>query len=162
MISDPWVRGNVESVNLISNLGFSMRNLAAMLEGFVYEKLAIVWSFHPSEVRDTREWIETARFLNGISDFAVVIVAHPPVIGRLASMKAELTESGLTVFVQSFRGRFGGRSYPEAYTETERRALRDLMSSEYDYEYTVNCATRHRHTGINQHTDEPRPDQTLR
>lgn len=127
---------NVHSVNLITNLIFSVVQYKKMLDHFDKKKLAIVASYHPTEVKNHDKRMESAKYMQDNFDFAVIMVAYPPSL-ELQAIKKELNDCGYTVFVQSFVGDYAGKKYPHAYTEYERKLLRSIFYSRHDYEFFV-------------------------
>ena len=69
---------NAASVNLITNLSFSYRQYKQILADCRQEKIAILATFHPTEVADHAAWLETARSISCDYDLAIVMVAYPP------------------------------------------------------------------------------------
>ena len=128
---------NVKSVNLITNLSFSVAQYEKMLGDFDKKKLAVVASYHPTEVTDHARWLESAEYMQDNYDFAVIVVAYPPSLGILSALKKELNEHGHTVFVQSFVGDYEGKKYPYAYTQDEKQFLKSIFYSRHDYEFFV-------------------------
>lgn len=128
---------NVESVNLITNLGFPSRSYRRWFADFDRSKLALVASYHPTQVADFRAWCATAVDLAGEVDLCVCMVAHPDRIADLESSIPALRNEGLSVFVQPFIGYLGGRTYPESYTAEEKDRLRRLVFSRHDWEFLV-------------------------
>jgi hypothetical protein len=126
------------SINLITNLSFRYRQYKALMAGFREDKIAIVASFHPSEVKDHDAWLETATAMAADYDFAAVLVAYPPLLGGIAGYRAELLARGIETFVQPFIGVLGTKSYPRDYSAEERSFLRGIMYSRHDVEYLLN------------------------
>jgi MoaA/NifB/PqqE/SkfB family radical SAM enzyme len=128
---------NVTSLNLITNLSFSIRKYKEFFSGFDITKVGLVASYHPSEVKNRDRFIKTARFMDQTVDFMVILVGYPPHLEDLPALRRELKSHGLEVFVQAFVGWYEGKEYPYAYTAEEKALLREIFYSEYDYEYLV-------------------------
>ncbi len=128
---------NIEGVNLITNLSYSEERYRAWFADFDRSKIALVASFHPTEVRDKRSWLETALALAGETDLSVCMVAHPERLEDLSQTVPTFRAKGLTVFVQAFIGVYRGRFYPEAYSEQERGLLRPFFYSRHDWEFLL-------------------------
>ncbi|MFC1851716.1 hypothetical protein ACFL27_16115 [candidate division CSSED10-310 bacterium] len=128
---------NVCSLNLITNLSFSYHQFQKFFRDFDQQKIALVASYHPTEVTDKKKWIRTACRLKEKYDLAVVLVAYPPLIKVLPEIKAELVAQGLDVFIQAFIGDHHGQVYPAAYTAAEKKYLRPVFYSRHDYEFFV-------------------------
>jgi hypothetical protein len=128
---------NVEGVNLITNLSYSAERYRAWFADFDRSKIALVASFHPTEIRDRQLWLETALALARETDLSVCMVAHPERFEDLAEAVPAFRSQGLTVFVQAFIGVYRGRLYPEAYSAQERDFLRPLFYSRHDWEFLL-------------------------
>ena len=118
---------NVSAVNLITNLSYSAERYRAWFADFDRSKIALVASFHPTEVRDRESWLETALALAGEASLSICMVAHPERFEDLAEAVPAFRARGLTVFVQPFIGRYRGRLYPEEYSAEERAFLRPVL-----------------------------------
>ncbi len=129
--------GNVIAINLISNLSFSYQQYLKMFQGFEIAKVALVASFHPTQVKDANRWLETALRMKEMVDLAVVVVGWPPVLAQLPEIKASFEAQGISVFTQAFQGWFAGRKYPEAYSKEELSILEEIFYSRHDYEHMV-------------------------
>lgn len=129
---------NCAGVNLISNLSFRSNQYDQVLDGFDLDKVAMVASFHPTEIKDVPAWVETARYLNSRIDFSVVLVAYPPLITQLSESVTMLRDAGLQVAVQAFVGTLEGRRYPQSYSDEEKEIIRHVMYSRHDYEHWIN------------------------
>ncbi|MEM7586017.1 MAG: hypothetical protein AAF560_21685 [Acidobacteriota bacterium] len=132
---------NVVALNLISNLSFRYKQYQKILDGFDLSKVALVCSYHPTQVKDRAVWRETAVRMSKLVDLAVIVVAWPPVLDRIEDFKKEFADAGLTVFVQAFNGWVNGKKYPDSYSEEERALLRSLAYSRHDYAHMVELKT---------------------
>lgn len=128
---------NVRSLNLITNLSFPIERYEKSFLDFDQSKIAIVASYHPTEIKDKQGWFETALYMNKSFDFAAVLVAYPPLIKDLPAIRDQLNSEGIEVFVQGFIGNYEGREYPAAYSEEEKQVLREVFYSRHDYEFFV-------------------------
>lgn len=129
---------NVHSVNLITNLSFSVAQYDKVFKGFDQSKIALVASFHPTEVNDHEGWFHKAATLNQKYDFAVIMVGFPDFFDQLQDYKNYLNALGVEVFIQPFVGPLNGKHYPQDYSEEQRKLLREMIYSRHDYEYLVN------------------------
>ena len=128
---------NTDTVNLISNLSFKYHQYQKIFQGFELSKLALVCSFHPTEIKDIDGWIETAAKMNNDVDLAIVLVAWPPLMDSLKANKQRLEREGLDVFVQAFHGWHEEQKYPESYSEADRDLLKSVFYSQHDYNHMV-------------------------
>lgn len=128
---------NVRSLNLITNLSFSLKQYDKIFKGFDESKIALVASFHPTEVKNHMEWFEKAAAMDQRFDFAVICVGFPDFIDDLRNYKNTLNGLGVTVFIQPFLGEYKGRHYPKDYTREQHDALKSMIYSRHDYEYMM-------------------------
>jgi MoaA/NifB/PqqE/SkfB family radical SAM enzyme len=129
---------NVRSINLLTNLSLRKDRYAKLWSGFDDSKVAMVASYHPTEVKDLDQWLETAIYAHGRFDFAICLVAWPPILSEIPNLKDRFERNGLSVFVQAFIGLYNGREYPRSYTDEERENLKALFYSRHDYEFLMN------------------------
>jgi len=129
---------NVRSLNLITNLSFQPAQYDRIFEGIPKEKIALVASFHPTEVKSADAWITAAQELASYLDLTTMSVAYPPAIPRLGEIRDKFAAAGLEHFVQPFIGEFQGKVYPQSYSDEERRAIRAVIYSRHDYEFLLN------------------------
>ena len=128
---------NVRSLNILTNLSFSVDYYKRMLSDIDASKWAFVASFHPTEVKDRSKWIESGRFFNEKFDFAVILVAYPPLIDELTENRAMLKAQGFEVFIQAYIGYYEEKLYPDSYTVGEKELLKSLFYSRHDFEFLV-------------------------
>ncbi|MDR4498218.1 MAG: hypothetical protein MRK02_09910 [Candidatus Scalindua sp.] len=128
---------NVISVNLLTNLSFSPAQYDKFFERVNKSKIAIVASFHPTEVKDRKTWMKTACYMQEEFDFSVVLVAYPPLIKKLPVIKEALNNLGIEVAIQGLIGKYNEREYPFAYTSEEKMLLRKICYSRHDYEFWI-------------------------
>lgn len=129
---------NVKHLNLITNLSFDYQKYTELLAGYDQQKLAIVASYHPTQIKNKSKWIRTAQQMNQKFDFAVVLVAYPPLLQELPDLINELKQEGIEVFVQGYIGEYGDKQYPDSYTIEEKSLLKKIMYSRHDYEFFIN------------------------
>lgn len=67
----------------------------------------------------------------------VCCLAYPPHIPRMAEFKREFDAQGVYMNLAVFWGRFKGRQYPFAYSDEEKRIIKEVIGSEVSPE-TVN------------------------
>jgi MoaA/NifB/PqqE/SkfB family radical SAM enzyme len=130
---------NIKHLNLITNLSFDYKRYTELLKGYNHQKIAIVASYHPTQIRDKRKWLDTALQINKEFDFAVILVAYPPLLRELPLLVNELKQAGLEVFIQGFIGNYDNKQYPYSYTAEEKTFLKEIMYSRHDYEFFINC-----------------------
>lgn len=130
-------QSNTDTVNLISNLSFKYFQYQKIFRGFDLSKVALVCSFHPTEIKDIDSWIDTAEAVNKDVDLAIVLVAWPPLMDQLQANKHRLEDRGLEVFVQAFHGWHDEKKFPESYSDEERQLLRSVFYSQHDYDHMV-------------------------
>lgn len=129
---------NVTSLNLITNLSFHPKQYARILGDVPAHKVAMVASFHPTEVKSEDAWIANAKELSTYYDLVTMSVAYPPSLHRLPELKKKFEAAGVDHFIQPFIGDYEGKTYPQAYTEEERQIIRDVIYSRHDYEFLLN------------------------
>ena len=130
---------NIKRLNLITNLSFDYLKYIGYLKGYNHEKIAIVASYHPTQIKDKRRWLHTALQINQRFEFAVVLVAYPPLLRELLELVNELKQEGIEVFVQGYVGQYNDQQYPHSYTIEEKSLLKTIMYSRHDYEFFINC-----------------------
>jgi MoaA/NifB/PqqE/SkfB family radical SAM enzyme len=131
-------RRNIISLNLITNLTLSLKQYEKLFSGYCMDKVAVVASFHPTEIKDHEAWFDKAAEFHSRSDFAVCLVAFPDLLQGIAATKRKLEGRGIQVFVQPYLGEHGGKYYPRDYSDGERAILRREMYSRHDFEFQVN------------------------
>jgi lysophospholipase L1-like esterase len=80
-------------------------------------------SFHPSQTT-VEKFMQKLFFLrdHGI-ECPVVYVMYPPQMQQFKTFIEEFTRNNFLVHVRRFRGKYMGKTYPQAYTEEERRFI---------------------------------------
>ncbi|MGA0608256.1 hypothetical protein ACO2Q0_19865 [Phenylobacterium sp. VNQ135] len=129
---------NVRVLNLITNLSFHPKQYARILAGVPKEKVALVASYHPTEIKNEDAWIAAAQELGTYYDLTTMSVAYPPSLHKLPEVKAKFEAAGVDHFVQPFIGEYDGKTYPQAYTEEERAIIRQVIYSRHDWEFLLN------------------------
>ncbi|MBN2407428.1 MAG: tetratricopeptide repeat protein [Elusimicrobia bacterium] len=88
------------------------------------EGIRIGASFHPRKA-EWREFIgKLAALKKAGAETWISYVAYPPQMDGIEIIKKDAQREGITLVTQPFSGRFGGKTYPEAYTEDECEYLR--------------------------------------
>jgi MoaA/NifB/PqqE/SkfB family radical SAM enzyme len=131
-------RRNIVSLNLITNLTLSLKQYEKLFSGYRMDKVAVVASFHPTEIKDHEAWFDKAAEFRSRFDFAVCLVAFPDLLQGITATKRKLEGRGIQVFVQPYLGEHAGKYYPRDYSGEERTILRREMYSRHDYEFQVN------------------------
>ncbi len=131
-------KDNVYSVNLITNLSFSLEQYQKIFSNFDKKKVALVASFHPTQIEDHKQWLDKAVAISQLFDFSVIMVAFPDIMDDIRKHKEYLNSLGVSVFVQAFLGPWKGKQYPQSYTAEQRSFLKQVFYSRHDYEYLVN------------------------
>jgi len=129
---------NCYGVNLITNLSLSAKQFDKAFDGYELEKVGLVASYHPTEIKNVEEWISTAIYMNNKVDFSLVVVAYPPILSDLKKMVKRFHSLGIHVAVQAFIGEYGGKIYPQDYSEKEKELIKSIIYSRHDYEFLVN------------------------
>ena len=109
-------------LRITSNISQPMHRL--MDSQLVKEKrLYINASFHPTQV-DRETFLKQLLFLrdHGI-EAPVIYVMWPPHLKRFEEDFKLFNEHNFLVHVRRFRGKFQGKTYPDAYTEEERQFI---------------------------------------
>ena len=128
---------NIYSINLITNLSFTIEKYNEIFQKFNRKKIAIVASFHPSQVKDVDSWVKTAKHINKNYDFSCCLVAFPDFIDKLSFHKEMLENEEITVFVQPFIGEWNGKYYPRDYSVEEQNIIRENIYSRHDWEFLM-------------------------
>jgi MoaA/NifB/PqqE/SkfB family radical SAM enzyme len=128
---------NIISVNLITNLSLKIEKYEKIFENFNRDKISIVASFHPTEVKDVKSWLNTAKYINKNYDFSVCLVAFPKFLNELSSYKKMLNDEGIDVFIQPFIGEWEGKYYPRDYSIQEQNIIRKNIYSRHDWEFLM-------------------------
>ena len=126
---------HVKVLNLITNLSFHPKQYARILHGIPKEKVAMVASFHPTEVKSEDAWIAAAQELSTYYDLTTMSVAYPPALPTIRETKRKFAAAGLDHFVQPFIGEFEGKMYPQSYTPEEKKVVREVIYSRHDWEF---------------------------
>ena len=129
---------NCFGVNLITNLSLSPSQFERAFEGYNVSKLGVVASYHPTEIKDIDDWIETAKYMNDKVDFSLVVVAYPPILSELEEKVKLFHELGIHVAVQGYIGEYDGKNYPQQYTEEQRERIKAMTYSRHDFEFFIN------------------------
>lgn len=129
---------NCVGVNLITNLSLSPKQFEKAFEGYDVSKLGVVASYHPTEIKDTEAWLETAKYMNKKADFSIVVVAFPPILSKLEKMVSRFHDLGIHVAVQAYIGEYEGKNYPQDYTNEEKERIKAITYSRHDFEFFVN------------------------
>ena len=150
-LSKPLINGacflshldNVRSVNLITNLSFHAHKYNFLLSELYKPKLALVASFHPHAIHTNEEmnaWLDTAKSMQNMigPNFTIALVAYPPLLEHIGTMREHFTDHGFTSFVQGFIGEYGGKPYPLSYTKEDKMLARKFCYSRHDYEFFFN------------------------
>jgi MoaA/NifB/PqqE/SkfB family radical SAM enzyme len=129
---------HVKVLNLITNLSFHPQQYARILKGIPKEKVALVASYHPTEVKSADAWVAAAKELSTYYDLTTMSVAYPPALQHLRETKAKFAAAGLDHFIQPFIGEYQGKLYPQAYSDEERAIIREVIYSRHDWEFLLN------------------------
>lgn len=132
---------NCAGVNLITNLSLSIKQFEKIFEGYDISKVGVVASYHPTEIKDIEDWIETAKYMNEKVDFSIVVVAFPPILSELEDKVRLFHSLGIHVAVQGYIGEYEGKNYPEEYTEEQRQRIKTMTYSRHDFEFFINLKT---------------------
>lgn len=128
---------NIHSLNLITNLSLTVSQYEKIFQDFDRKKIAIVASFHPTEIKNMDEWIKTAKYMNKNYDFCCILVGYPKILDQLSDHKKMLQKQGLEVFVQPYIGPYEGKNYPYEYSPAEKKIVKDNIYSRHDWEFLM-------------------------
>src|SRR5688500_11265511 len=90
------------------------------------ERCALDVSFHPQFARAEEFAANVAILAERGFEVRAIAVAYPPNLPALAQAAERLRGLYVHFRVQPFNGTYAGRVYPEAYSEDDRRLIRDL------------------------------------
>lgn len=112
------------TVHLTTNLWWELPRWESFADRVDMSKIRMSASFHPTET-DFDPFLEKARFLVHEKNFAmsVVIVAYPPMLGKLQRYLELVHAAGIDTNLQPFCGTWEGKTYPAAYTHQERELI---------------------------------------
>lgn len=130
---EPFIYPNfidiISELSQIHTFEFST-NLSWDIKDFVKkispERVIINSSFHP-EFIGIQKFLERFFFLKQNNyPISITIVAYPPLLEKIIEYKELFEKNGLKAIIYPYRGPYWSRKYPEGYTQTEKRFLRQL------------------------------------
>lgn len=127
----------IDTLNLISNMSFQTSEYDKIFSTFNLNKVGLVVSYHPTQVRNLQAFIDTAKHLSGMIDLSVCMVAYPPSIDHICEVKAKLDHAGIRSFIHGYIGELEGKIYPMAYSTDEKNKIKAISSSRVDYEFFI-------------------------
>ncbi|MBN1823117.1 MAG: radical SAM protein [Endomicrobiales bacterium] len=83
-------------------------------------------SYHPEFVSFDEFLFKTRKLKAAGFEVWANYVAYPSILVGMEECKQKFNEIGVSMSILPFRGEYGGRTYPEAFTEEERALLRRL------------------------------------
>jgi len=113
-------------INICTNLAWDVEKFVKNVNP---EQFRIETSFHP-EFADLRDFAAKLIILkrSGFSP-TVNYVPWPPFLGKLKEFKEVIDETGCQITLQPFIGQYEGRSYPQGYSEDEKKYF-DIFTDE--------------------------------
>jgi len=119
----------VSAISGMHTLSFST-NLSWDVDEFIKkvdkERVEIESSFHPEFV-SIEEFMRKVNLLRDADYFVgVTVVAYPPFLDKIKGYKEIFKKEKIGLNMYPYRGPYESRTYPEAYSESERGALKDL------------------------------------
>ncbi|MBI5241192.1 MAG: radical SAM protein [Elusimicrobia bacterium] len=108
------------TVEVITNLSCDVRRL---VEKVNLKRLRLGASFHP-ECVDIEEFLGRVKELHKY-DFEkwVTFVAYPPHLDRILHFQKRVQDAGVRFSILPFNGAWDGRTYPQGYTEAEKKVI---------------------------------------
>jgi len=85
-------------------------------------------SFHPEFVDFGKFFQKALRLKEAGFEVWANYVAYPPIVKEMAEYKHNFEQSGISMSIFPFKGKYNGKEYPEGYTEEERDFLRKLST----------------------------------
>jgi len=112
------------------NSNFSTPNVYDFADAVDPRKVArINAALHVSERRDFEEFINKIAYFNQRKfDIHVSQVMYPPILNRFEKTFQHLKNKGILVRPRVFRGSYGMKTYPQSYTDEERRLFMRYFS----------------------------------
>lgn len=121
-------------LRITTNLSFDVQSFADRIAPKIINKgsdrVMLNPSFHP-EFESLDIFIKKLRILKQYGfTMSVTYVAYPPHLGTMVEAKKQIENTGANFVVQPFRGTYNGKKYPEAYTEEEKKFLKNIFNFE--------------------------------
>jgi hypothetical protein len=126
---------NINSVNTVTNLTIDKETLKSFLEKVNLNKFSLAVSFHHSQIKDIDSFLSNIKLLHEKNIlFVVGCVAYPPYLKKIEEYQS-FFEKDLNVpfFTNPFSGKWVGKKYPESYKRSERKMIRKLCFSDFEY-----------------------------
>ena len=112
-----------------TNLSWSDENLAVFLSSADPRRVKLELSFHPSEV-SLEDFVRKAKMIGAAGFMAQCRwVAYPAHVDRIAEYARGFLDAGLLFTVTPFKGEWDGKAYPEAYTDEQRAAILNVVTT---------------------------------
>lgn len=118
-------RENVLSLAAVSNLSIEVE---PFFEKVNPSKMGIMASLHPTEFEDhDRDFTTFLKRLKNLRDMGVSLVVNyvltPDQVHAFPEYQSSILDLGIPMTSNVLRGNFGGKSYPEAFTEEEMKIV---------------------------------------
>jgi MoaA/NifB/PqqE/SkfB family radical SAM enzyme len=123
------------TIRITTNLSVNIDNFLIQIEP---ERVKVISSFHPS-FADLGRFLRKSLLLKDKGYGGIVIyVAYPPQLSLAEHYGKIFEENGIIFSVTPFWGTYKGLSYPNSYSEEERKILRQYLRDEDRLKYTLN------------------------
>lgn len=141
---EPFIYPNfVSLIKEISKMHSSLitTNLSTNIDEFVEQvdssRVKIGITFHPV-FANLDEFIRKAQLLkeHGFTN-KVTYLAYPPQINSIDYFRKRFKESGLTIVITTFWGKYNGVSYPKGYTQQEIEIIKNDIGKRNKEEYQL-------------------------
>jgi MoaA/NifB/PqqE/SkfB family radical SAM enzyme len=129
---------NMRAVNFNTNLSSSLDELGEFIKNVNTETLTLCCTYHQHVYKDYEGFKEKLRLLKKAGVATVVImVAYPKGMEKFAQYKKDFNDIGTPLNINAFGGKYKGKIYPYAYSDSEKKFLREIFYSEAAYEYNL-------------------------
>lgn len=122
-------------IGIVTNLSFDAELFVSEVKS---RNIHLSVSFHPLFIK-FEEFLKKALILkdNGLLD-GVFYVTYPPQLKQMQFYKNKFEQRGFSFIIQPFWGKYQGRSYPESYSEDEKKIITLLLGNQEQIEYRLN------------------------
>lgn len=129
----------IGAVNTVTNLSMKKETLIEFLNKVDPDKFSPAVSLHHTQIKDFDLFIENIKILKERKIlFIVGCIAYPPYLEQIKLYKKYFEEElGVPFFTNVYHGKYGWLPYPRCYSFTEKRILRNLCFSDFEYYYQM-------------------------
>ena len=117
----------LHTVQTTTNLALPLDRLDALLDRLSPERVHFNASFHPDFVSLDDFMARALRLQDRGFEPGVLVVTWPPLLERLPAWREAFVSRAIPFTPMVFQGRWQGRSYPETFTEGEKKLIASLM-----------------------------------